>query len=220
MQRRLFAIASLTLIFLCCFVLRADDAKKSNPKPEEGFVSLFNGKDLSGWKVMGKDAGWTVKDGVIHSDAGNEGHWLRSEKEFGDYILKVEWKVSEGGNSGVFIRCDKEGNPWVTGYEIQISNPVQDESHCTGSLYSYVPVKKRPDESANKWHTFEIECRGSVITVKSDDVVCIDKFDQSTEEKTKNKPLKAFIGLQDAHADKGNTIEYRNIRIKEMTKSE
>src|SRR5438045_5803782 len=92
-----------------------------------------------------------------------------------------------------------------TAYEIQISNPVQDESHCTGSLYSYVPVKNRPDEAANKWHTFEIECRGSVITVKSDDVVCIDKFDQSKDEKTKNKPLKAFIGLQDAHAAAGNT---------------
>lgn len=218
MQRSLRIIASLVLLIACYGVLAADDAKKPDAKKEEGFVPLFNGKDLSGWKVMGKEAGWTVKDGVIHSDAGKEGHWLRSEKQFGDYILKVEWKVSEGGNSGVFIRCTEEGNPWVTGYEIQISNPKQDESHCTGSLYSYVPVKNRPDESAAKWHTFEIECRGSVITVKSDNVVCIDKFDQSTDEKTKNKPLKAHIGLQDAHAAAGNTIEYRNIRIKELGK--
>ena len=216
MQRTIRSIA-LALFLVCGFALAVDSAKKPGSKNEEGFVPLLNGKDLSGWKVMGKEPGWTVKDGVIHSDAKKEGYWLRSEKEFGDYILKVEWKVSEGGNSGVFIRCDKEGNPWVTGYEIQISNPVQDESHCTGSLYSYVPVKKRPDESADKWHTFEIECRGSVITVKSDDVVCIEKFDQSKEEKTKNKPLKAFIGLQDAHTlVEGNTIEYRNIRIKEL----
>jgi hypothetical protein len=215
-------LIALTLILACGFALSiaADEAKKGATKNEEGFVPLFNGKDLSGWKVMGKEAGWSVKDGVIHSDAGKEGHWLRSEKEFGDYILKVEWKVSEGGNSGVFIRCTEKENPWVTGYEIQISNPKQDESHCTGSLYSYVPVKNRPDESAGKWHTFEIECRGPVITVKSDDVVCIDKFDQSKDEKTKNKPLKAFIGLQDAHAGAGNTIEYRNIRIKELPKAE
>lgn len=209
-------ILSLTLILASSFVLAAKEVKEPENKQEEGFVSLFNGKDLSGWKVMGKDAGWTVKDGVIHSDAGKEGHWLRSEKQFGDYILKVEWRVSEGGNSGVFIRCTEDGNPWVTGYEIQISNPKQDESHCTGSLYSYVSVKNRPDESADKWHTFEIECRGSIITVKSDDVVCIDKFDQSKDEKTKDKPLKAHIGLQDAHAAAGNTIEYRNIRIKEL----
>src|SRR6187401_415384 len=102
MQRTIGVIA-LVLFLACGFALSAtaDDAKKSDPKNEEGFVPLFNGKDLSGWKVMGKDAGWSVKDGVIHSDAGKEGHWLRSEKEFGDYILKVEWKVSEGGNSGV-----------------------------------------------------------------------------------------------------------------------
>ena len=221
MHRTIFALA-LVLILAGVFALsaHADDAKVVDPKLEEGFVPLFNGKDLSGWKVMGKEAGWTVKDGVIHSDAGKEGHWLRSEKEFGDYILKVEWKVSAGGNSGVFIRCTDKDSPWVTGYEIQISNPKQDESHCTGSLYSYVPVKNRPDESAGKWHTFEIECLGSVITVKSDDVVCIDKFDQSKDEKTKNKPLQAFIGLQDAHAGAGNTIEYRNIRIKELRKAE
>ena len=51
-------------------------------------------------------------------------------------------------------------------------------------------------------------------------MVCIDKFDQSKDEKTKNKPLKAHIGLQDAHAAVGNTIEYRNIRIKELRKGE
>jgi hypothetical protein len=187
----------------------------AEPKPEEGLTPLFNGKDLSGWVVMGDAKGWKVADGLIHSDAGNNGQWLRSEKEYGDFVLKLEWKVSEGGNSGVFIRAKKEDAPWVTGYEIQISNPKQDESHCTGSLYSYVPVKNRPDESAGKWHTFEITCQGSKIRVVSDGVECID-YDQATGEKTKDKPLKGFIGLQDAHAAAGNTIEYRNIRIKEL----
>lgn len=207
------SLLALAFCFLASSFALSDE--KPNPK-EEGFTPLFNGKDLTGWKVMGKEAGWSVKEGVIHSDAGNDGQWLRSEKQYGDYILKVEWKVSEGGNSGVFIRALEKDAPWVTGYEIQISNPKQDESHCTGSLYSYVGVKNRPDESADKWHTFEITCRGSHITVKSDDVTCIDNFDQAQDDKTKNKPLKGFLGLQDAHAAAGNTIEYRNIRIKEL----
>lgn len=185
------------------------------PSPEKGFVPLFNGKDLSGWVVMGDAKGWKVVDGVIHSDAGNNGQWLRSEREYGDFVLKLEWKVSMGGNSGVFIRAKKEDAPWVTGYEIQISNPKQDESHCTGSLYSYVPVKNRPDESADKWHAFEITCQGSKIRVVSDGVECIN-YDQSTGDKTKDKPLKGYLGLQDAHAAAGNTIQYRNIRIKEL----
>jgi len=197
-------------LFTAPLVLWGDD-----PKPEAGFTPLFSGKDLSGWVLMGDAKGWKVVDGVIHSDAGNNGQWLRSEKEYVDFVLKVEWKVSEGGNSGVFIRAKKEDAPWVTGYEIQISNPKQDESHCTGSLYSYVPVKKRPDESADKWHTFEITCQGSMIRIVSDGVECIN-YDQATGEKTKDKPVKGFIGLQDAHAAAGNTIEYRNIRIKEL----
>jgi hypothetical protein len=200
---------------LAPFLLIAVSLSAGEPQTEEGFTPHFNGKDLSGWVLMGDAKGWEVKGGVIHSDAGNNGQWLRSEKEYGDFVLKLEWKVSEGGNSGVFIRAKKEDAPWVTGYEIQISNPKQDESHCTGSLYSYVPVKKRPDESAGKWHTFEITCQGSKIRVVSDGVECID-YDQSTGEKTKDKPLKGFIGLQDAHAGAGNTIEYRNIRIKEL----
>jgi hypothetical protein len=187
----------------------------AEPQVEEGFTPLFNGKDLSGWVVMGDAKGWKVEGGVIHSDAGNNGQWLRTEKEYGDFTLKLEWKVSEGGNSGVFIRAAQEDSPWVTGYEIQISNVKQDESHCTGSLYSYVPVKKRPDESAGKWHVFEITCRGGHIRVASDGVECID-YDQATGDKTKDKPLKGYIGLQDAHAGAGNTIEYRNIRIKEL----
>ena len=59
---------------------------------------------------------------------------------------------------------------------------------------------------------------GACLAQFGHDVICIDKFDQSTDEKTKNKPLKAHIGLQDAHAAAGNTIEYRNIRIKELGK--
>src|SRR5437016_3707859 len=51
---------------------------------DDGFVSLFNGKDLAGWVVKGKAAGWQVKDGVLRSEGAKGGDWLRSEKEYGD----------------------------------------------------------------------------------------------------------------------------------------
>src|SRR5689334_24666924 len=83
--------------------VRADDK-------DDGFVPLFNGKDLAGWVVKGKPEGWQVtKDGILRSEGGKGGEWLRSEKEYDDFILKVEWKVSKDGNSGVFLRVpDKE----------------------------------------------------------------------------------------------------------------
>src|SRR3954469_22844851 len=85
---------------------------------KEGFVPLFNGKDLSGWVVKGKAEGWQVKDGILRSEGGKGGEWLRSAKEYGDFALKLDWKVSKGGNSGVFIRVPDKDAPWQNGYEV------------------------------------------------------------------------------------------------------
>jgi Domain of Unknown Function (DUF1080) len=190
---------------------------------EKGFVPLFNGKDLSGWVVKGKAEGWKVKGGVIRSEGAKGGDWLRSDKEYGDFILKLDWKVSKGGNSGVFIRVPDKGAPWQLGYEVQISNDPRDELHCTGALYGYAAVKPRPDESADKWHTFEIHCVGPRIKVISDGVKVID-VDQTKlplpKEKgytdPKTKPVRGYIGLQDSHSSAGNYIEFRNVRVKEL----
>ena len=185
---------------------------------QDGFQSLFNGKDLSQWVVMGDERGWSVKDGVIHSDGSQGGEWLRSVRQYEDFIFRVDWKVSKDGNSGVFIRSTAEGKPWKTGYEVQISNQPRDDSHCTGSLYAYAAVNPRPDESADEWHTFEITCRGDLITVVSDGVECV-RYDQSSSDRTKDKPKRAYIGLQDSHSPEGHYIEYRNIMIKPLASS-
>lgn len=200
----------LGLLAAACFVLWPQTHSHAD---DNGFVPLFNGKNFSGWVIMGKEKGWTVKDGVIRSEGAMSGKWLRSDKEYTDFVLKVEWRVSKGGNSGVFIRAAEKGLPWFTGYEVQISNAPRDDAHCTGSLYGFVAVKPRPDETANKWHEFEIRCDGSHITVIADGVKCID-HDQSTSDKTRKKPLKGYVGLQDSHSPKGHYIEYRNVRIK------
>lgn len=202
----------LTLTPLLIFALVSHAI--ADEKDGDGFVSLFNGKNLDGWTVMGKNKeGFYVKDGVLRSDGATGGDWLRSEKHYGNYILKVDWRISKEGNSGVFIRAADKGNPWQTGYEIQISNLNQDEQHCTGALYGYVAVKPRPDETPDKWHTFEIQCKGNHITVISDGVKCID-YDQSTSDKTKDKSLNGYIGLQDSHSATGHFVEFRNIKIK------
>lgn len=190
---------------------------------EDGFTPLFNGKDLDGWLIKGKAEGWQVKNGILRSEGGKGGDWVRSEKEYGDFILKLDWKISKDGNSGVFIRVPDKGAPWQTGYEVQISNAPRDEKHCTGALYGYAAVKPRPDETADKWHSFELHCVGSKIKVVADGVTVVD-VDQTRltapDEKgytdPKTKALKGFIGLQDSHAAAGSYIEYRNVRIKEL----
>ena len=93
----------------------------------------------------------------------------------------------------------------------------------TPEKHGYAAVKPRPDESADKWHTFEIHCIGPKIKVISDGVTVVD-VDQTKltapDEKgytdPKTKPLHGYIGLQDSHSPAGHYVEYRNIRIKEL----
>ena len=181
---------------------------------EDGFVSLFNGKDLTGWHVMGKPEAFKVMDGVIRSESGKEGLWLRSDRQYCDFILQIEWRVGKNGNSGVFLRSRIEGYPWDTGQEVQISNEHRDDLHCTGSLYGRVPVDPRPDESADVWHEYEIQCRGPFYRVFADRVPVVD-VDQRDVPAMKDFPLCGYIGMQDSHNDTG-WIEFRNIRIKEL----
>lgn len=186
------------------------------PPVEPGFVSLFDGKNIAEhFVIKGKKESWQVADDVIRSTPG--GDRIMSKKQYGDFVLRLEWKVSKNGNSGVFVRVPSpdDGAPWETGYEVQISNAPRDDAHCTGSLYGVVGVKPRPDEAADVWHAYEITCRGGRVTVVSDGVRCIDaRSEQHTA--MRKRPRKGYIGLQDSHSAAGSTIEYRNIRIQEL----
>ncbi len=190
------------------------------PDPNQaGFVDLFNGKNLDGWKVMGDPAGFWIADGVLRSESHKGGDWMRTERTYGDFILRVEWRIGSGGNSGVFVRTrDKDaGNPWDTGSEIQITNEHRDDAHCTGSLYGSVAVNPRPDESADKWHEFWIECRGPHYRVLADNIPVID-VDGRTVPALANRPLSGYIGLQDSH-NRDTYVEYRKVAVKELASS-
>lgn len=184
---------------------------------EEGFVKLFDGRTLDGWHVTGRPGGFTVSDGILRSESGKGGNWLRSDRQYGDFILRLDWRIAPEGNSGVFIRCAAEGKPWVTGSEVQITNEHRDDLHCTGSLYGRVPVAPRPDERPKVWHTYEIQCVGPRIRVFADGLPVVD-VDQREVPAMRELPRRGYIGLQDSH-NRSGWIEYRNIRIKVLDKS-
>jgi len=181
------------------------------------FTDLFDGSSLNNWVVMGKPEGWQVANGVIRSEGGKGGEWLRSVKEYDNFILQLEYRVAPGGNSGVFFRCPEQGNPWETGYECQISNeqPPRDDLHCTGTLYGLAAAHPRPDESPEIWHSCKIICKNKRILLFIDGQQTVDS-DMDKIEAIKDKPMKGYIGLQDSHTGEGKWIEYRNIRIREL----
>ena len=205
-----------TSFFLCAFVSIARLAEAAEGSTEPGFTSLFDGKDISAhFVIKGNPASWKTVEGRILSTPG--GDRIVSKKTYGDFVLRLDFKVSKNGNSGVFFRVPSidDGDPWVTGFEAQISNEPRDDSHCTGSLYGVEAVKKRPDESDGVWHSYEIISLGERIRIRVDGVETVDAS-AARNEAIRKRPLRGHMGLQDSHAGPGSTIEYRNIRIQEL----
>jgi 3-keto-disaccharide hydrolase len=186
---------------------------------ENGFVSLFNGKDLTGWKVNENQSTFSVKDGAIvaHGDRSHcffvgdfNGH------EFKDFELKVDVMTLPGSNGGIYIQTAYQDQGWpAKGFEIQVNNTYNTDPRKTASIYE---VKDNNAEVAqdNKWFTEDIIAQGDTITVKVDGKV-IEQWTQPSDWRgTKDFPGRRIgagtIALQ-GH-DPGSTVYYKNIRIK------
>src|SRR5471030_176929 len=143
---------------------------------KDGFVPLFNGKDLDGWEVRSsnpkdKDK-WGFQDGILVAKPG--GGWLGTKKMYGDFVLKVEWKIFAGGNSGVFIRVPdvkSKESPSYLGFEIQILDDnapqyknLKPYQYC-GGLYHFQGPSKKMFKGAKEWNAYEITCKGDAIAL-------------------------------------------------------
>lgn len=202
------------------------DPDELPPAPEPGvpagWTPLFTGDGLGSFECVGAPEAYAVTEGgVLHSEGGLGGDWLRSRERYSDFVLHAEWRVSPGGNSGVFLRAATEGSPWETGHECQISNeqPPRDDLHCTGALYGEVAASPRPDETPEIWRTYEIHCVGPRITVLVDGARTLD-VDAREIDAIREKPLVGHVGLQDSHTAAGCWVEYRNVWIKELERAE
>jgi hypothetical protein len=120
MTKTILAAMSAWIVIIAACVSRADE-----PKPDaEGFVPLFNGKDLSGWVIVNVAPGtFTVKDGIIVS-TGKPTGVIRTEKQYENFIIELEWNhIKPAGNAGLFIWGDPviaQGTPFTRGIEVQI----------------------------------------------------------------------------------------------------
>ena len=183
---------------------------QTTPNPKEkpaAWVPLFDGRSLTRWTPE-QGAKWRVSNGILIGDAGGDG-WLRSSRQFGNFLLKIEYRDSPKGNSGVFLRATKESNlsdpsnP-AGGYELQINN--EDEKWATGSIENFIQRLVPVSPSPNQWHSYLVEVRGDHIVASLDGAKVLDGRD--------SKFKVGYIGLQH-HKD--NKIEFRNIEVQPLT---
>src|SRR5262249_28611083 len=169
----------------------AQSADKDAP---EGFASLFNGKDLTGWKVHGgKMDSWGAADGLLFT-TGEGGGWLMTEKEYGDFELRLEFKIPKGGNSGVGLRAPRMGDPAYQGMEIQILDDFADQyknlrpTQYTGSIYDVVAPSKRVTKQAGEWNKYRIVAKGCKITVELNGTEIVNANLDDYKEQFKKHP--------------------------------
>src|SRR6266404_6370089 len=191
---------------------------------ENGFQSLFNGKNLDGWVLVGgKGPGYVVQDGVLVCPADGGGNLL-TDKDYSDFVFRFEFKLTDGANNGVGIRAPLEGDIAYTGMEIQILDhdamryqgklkPAQ----YHGSIYDVVPAKTGFLKETGEWNEEEITANGRQITVKLNGHTIVDA---NLDSVTDLAVLKKHPGLSRTTGHIGflghgpARVWFRNVRVK------
>jgi len=184
-------------------------ARKGAPT-EDGWIRLFNGKDLTGWKPVGH-ALWSVEDGAIvgRGNPGRRGNfWLFTEADYDNFVLRLKFWVSPGSNSGVAVRDPSRASgplrPSAVGYEIQIIDR-KGTKMPTGSIYLIQPAVDGLHLS-DEWNELEVECAGPRISVRVNG--------HPAAETRHDRSGRGGIGLQ-IH-DRDQVIKFKDIVLKRM----
>jgi hypothetical protein len=186
---------------------------------ESGWVPLFNGKDLSGWKTNG-DEKWVVEDGAILGESTAEKYgYLTTEKTYSDFVLRLRFKCETDENSGVFLRSRITGVTPATGPDIEGMQVEIDPRRHTGGLYEsggrqWVALPDAQGERAIKlhdWNELEIAAEGRHYVTRLNGVQIVDWSDPAPRFTT------GVIGLQ-LHTGEGVKILFKDIYLRELSK--
>lgn len=200
--------------------LRAQDA--------DGFVALFNGKNMDGWQgateVYAVEEGRLVckKHGPGEKESTNKN--LFTTKEYANFILRFEFKLEAGANNGVAVRSPLEGRIATEGMEIQILDDYAEQyknlqpHQYHGSIYLLAPAKRGHLRPAGQWNSEEIMFHSRRAKITLNGVVIVDadldnlEYKKYLDKNTGRTRPKGYIGF----LGHGSRVEFRNIRIKEL----
>ena len=204
-----------------------------------GFVSLFNGKDLTGWKglvgnpimrakmsdtalqtaqakadlKMKED--WVVKDGLLNYTGNLRGENLATVKEYGDIEMYIDWKIQEKGDAGIYLRGTPQVQIWDTSRR-EVGAQVG-----SGGLYNNQKNVSKPlvvaDNKIGEWNTFHIIMKADKVTVYLNGILVTDNI---ALENYWNRTLPLFVKEQIELQAHGTFVSYRNIYLRELPSSD
>jgi len=205
-----------------------DEARKflaeDGASGDDGFEAVFNGKDLSGW-AGAVDNYQVTDDGTIMCKAGKGGA-LFTEKTYGDFIAKIEFKLPPGGNNGLAIRYPGAGDPAYAGMcELQVLDNTHpkyaklDPRQYHGSIYGQVAAKRGHLKPVGEWNEQTVTVKGHHITVELNGTVIVDAdVSKVTEFMGKAEKFQGRLRTEGhfGFAGHGDPVEFRNVRIKAL----
>ena len=205
------------------------DNTLTSAEKNAGWQLLFDGKTFKGWAFTEpKTGGWTLQDGTMYFTA-KGGAYAYTEKRFGNFEFKTDFKVAQGTNSGIFFRWANLADPVQTGFEMQVldcAGKTEMGKHDGGALYDAKAPSSNPMRSAGEWNTCSISCVNSWVVIKLNGVTVVstdlNNWDtpHMNPDGTRNKygtalkdwAREGHIGFQ-AH---GHPVWYKNVKIRNL----
>jgi len=191
--------------FLLAVIAFSVNAQKSE--------KLFNGKDLTGWKIHGTEK-WYVEKGELICESGPDKQYgyLSTNKQYKNFILTLQFKQEANGNSGVFFRSSIEGTK-ISGWQVEVA-PLN--SHTGGIYESYGRgwlIQPLPEDEQhlkpNEWNELQIKVLGDEVTTMLNDHQMVYIKDEKIGQ------ANGFIALQ-IHDGGGIKVRWKNLKIKEI----
>jgi hypothetical protein len=234
-KSNLLLITLSVLILLVCLGFLATRAEGLElNKPPKGFVALFNGEDLTGWKgLVGSPKSrremsreelaeaqakadedmqehWKVVDGALCFDG--KGHSLCTTRDYSDFEMLVDWKIEKGGDSGIYLRGSPQVQIWDTTLR-KVGAQVG-----SGGLYNNQKGPSKPDRVADRpvgqWNTFRIVMRGEKVTVYLNGIKVVNNVVMENYWE-RDKPI--YPSEQIELQSHGSRLYFRNVFIREIT---
>ena len=249
MKKTMLSLSALLMLASACGTSTTNEGssdttaanQETEVMAESEWIELFNGQNLDGWKGYGKDTpgdAWKVVDGVIHFDGnakkndGASGGDLVTQESFGDFHLKLEWKISENGNSGIMFYVQDNGEynaPYHTGPEYQLlDNDGHPDgkitTHRTADLYDLIESSSEPVRPVGEWNETEIISKDGKLEFYLNGVNTVtttmwnEEWDQMVAG-SKFKDMPGFGKYQEGRIvlqDHNDDVWFRNIQIKKL----
>ncbi len=203
-----------------CFGAMALSARAAGGE-SDGWLSLFDGRSLAGWKAAENPDAFRVEDGAIVAH-GTRGHLFYvgqvQNHDFKDFVMEAEVMTAPGSNSGIYFHTQYQEQGWpAKGLEVQVNNTYARDPIKTGSLYQVANVTTPPAKD-NQWFIMRITVRGKHVIVEVDGRKLVDYT-----EPADNSALKGEFDRRLAHGtfaiqahDPGSMVRFRNIRVKPL----